>query len=251
MMKPWTDAIHHLLHAGTDFLLPRRCWSCGATVGEASLFCPGCAVSAHPASGRICPRCGQPGVTVPSRCSRCREFAFRRAAAGALYHGVIRELVLGLKFGGRRALAHPLSRLALFGAQRALGGGRADCVVAVPLHPARRRRRGYNQAELLAEEVALALDRPHLRGVIRRTRNTRPQGAGGGGSREENVRGAFGTVKKGIGPLLRGEVPADAVRGAHVLLVDDVLSTGATVDQCARVLMAAGSSAVTVAAVAT
>jgi ComF family protein len=164
---------------------------------------------------------------------------------------VVRELILGLKFGGRSALAHPLSRLVLFGARRALGGIDADCVVAVPLHPARLRRRGYNQAELLAEPVARALERPYIKGVVQRTRNTRPQGTGGGGSREENVRGAFGPVRRGIKSLSRGEAPATALRGAHALLVDDVLSTGATVDQCARVLTAAGASAVTVAVAAT
>jgi ComF family protein len=176
---------------------------------------------------------------------------FRRAAAGAVYRGVVRSLVLGLKFRGQRLAVYPLTGLVLSAAGRALQGREAEVVLAVPLHPARRRARGYNQAELIAEEAAKVLRIPFLRGVVRRVRNTRPQGIGGGGSRQRNVDRAFGPVRDGWFRLMRGEAPIHAAAGRHVLLVDDVMSTGATLNECSRALLTGGAGSVTAVTAAT
>jgi competence protein ComFC len=216
-------------------------------------LCLSCCAELRLIQGPICSCCGLPGVLYPSRCRRCcgRSTGFHRAAAGAVYEGVVRSLVLRLKFRGQIMAAYPLSRMVLAGALRALEGCPPEAVLAVPLHPARRRARGYNQAELIAEHVAQALKVPFLKGVVRRERNTLPQGIGGGGSRQRNVRHAFGPVRAGWPSLMRGETPMDAVMGRRVLLVDDVLSTGATLDQCGQALLAGGALCVIAAAAAT
>jgi predicted amidophosphoribosyltransferase len=218
-----------------------------------SLFCPACRSRVHFIKGGACPRCGQPGVIDPGQCRRCRNFTtgFRACFVAAQYSGVVRELVLRLKFGNDRGAAFPLACLAAPMLPGLSARHELDCAVAVPLHRSRERERGFNQAEMIAEKVALALELPLLRGVVRRCRNTRPQGTGGGGSRRVNVRGAFQPHPGSLPGLLRGEAPASLIRDRQVLLVDDVLSTGATMDACAGALMMAGARGVIGLAVAT
>jgi ComF family protein len=245
---------------GRAYFFPERCWGCrrylGIPMGNHALdplFCSACRSRILFIEGKACPRCGQPGAAKSGACRRCRGFAsgFLRCAAAAAYHGLVRELVLRLKFGGNKGVAFPLARLAVPAARRLRERHPMDCVVPVPLHPARQRDRGFNQAEMIAEVLARTLDLPLLRGVVKRVKNTLPQGTGGGGSRRENVRGAFQPLRGGLLTLLRGEAPAWMVRGQDVLLVDDVLSTGATMDFCARSLLQAGARTVIGVAVAT
>jgi len=176
---------------------------------------------------------------------------FRRVAAGAVYKGVVRDLVLRLKFSGARSASWPLACFALYGAYRAIDSNPIDCVIPVPLHPLRRWKRGYNQAELIGRHVADQLGLPFLKGVIKRTKATFPQGKGGGGSRRKNVYDAFSPIKDDIWPLLRGEAQGSIIKDCHLLLVDDVLSTGATMDACSRALLEAGALSITGAVAAT
>ena len=137
----------------------------------------------------------------------------------------MREALHRFKFGGRRALARPLADLAVEQCGGTLPDG-IDAIVPVPLAGARERERGFNQAALLAERVALRLDVPVRTRWLARPRATRPQSDLPATERLTNVRGAFRA--------------APAV-GRHVLLVDDVLTTGATLAECARALRAAGA----------
>ena len=121
------------------------------------------------------------------------------------------------------------------GAERGLEG--VDLVTAVPLAPARLRQRGYDQAWLLAQSVARMLDLPATSGVLRRTRDTPPQTSLSATGRRDNVRGAF-------------DMGVEPVAGRDVLLIDDVVTTGATAGECARILMRSGAARVRVAAVA-
>ncbi|MFH2001694.1 MAG: ComF family protein [Planctomycetota bacterium] len=207
----------------------------------------------HLVTSEACPYCGQYGVKSVEECSRChgRKRGFHRATAGAAYQGVIRDLILRLKFGGQRHAAVPLAQCLLQGLQPVLSEIELDCAVAVPLHPRRYRSRGFNQAELIAEALVRSLHIPLLKGVIRRVRNTLPQGTGGGGSRRGNVNGAFGLVPASPWTWARGEVPALAVKNCNVLLVDDVFSTGATMEECSLALLEAGARYVFAAAAAT
>jgi ComF family protein len=168
-------------------------------------------------------------------CAACRAAPppFDYARAAAPYGGAVREAVHALKFGGRRSLARPLADL--LGEQcGALDA--VDALVPVPLARARERERGFNQAVLLGERLGERLGvrvRPRW---LARLRDTVPQSDLTAPERRANVAGAFAA--------------APAVRGRHVVIIDDVVTTGATVGECARALRAAAARRVGVLAVA-
>jgi len=166
-----------------------------------------------------------------ARCIRCGRGrgAIARARAVGPYDGALRAVVHAFKYDGRRSLAAPLGRLMAARGADVIAG--ADVVVPVPLHPRRRRARGYNQAADLAARLPLPLVE-----ALRRTRHTPSQTGLPAGRRHRNVRGAFAPARRR--PFFN---PAARVRGRAVLLVDDVATTGATLDACARVLAAMGA----------
>jgi ComF family protein len=212
---------------------------------------PGCAscrrVLEYPTGGPVCPACwssivqvvpplcGRCGDPLPSwriltgmerHCIRCRRVppAFDCARAAGDYDGSLREIIHAFKYDGRRSLARPLARM-----MQDAGGALlddADVVVPVPLHPWRRLRRGFNQADALAAW----LDVPVVRGLWR-GKATLPQAGLRPAQRRRNVRSAFR-----LSPLVRPTSLLDTC----VVLVDDVRTTGATLDACARVLKDAG-----------
>ena len=171
-------------------------------------------------------------------CGHCvqREYAFDRARSYGAYEGTLRELIHLFKYRGMRPLARPLSAclVEVVRAEAAAGAGPWDAIVAVPLAPGRERERGYNQARLLAAELARAIEVPVIDGVLRRVRATPPQTQLTRAQRLENLRGAFAPGRR-----------ASRVDGRGVLLVDDVFTTGATLSACARVLRQARASRVT------
>ena len=184
----------------------------------------------------VCDRCGGPlpGPTEAppaERCRRCRRphaLISRRRAVGP-YEGTLRQLVRALKYEQRHALAPRLATLMRTSGAEILAG--VDCAVAVPLHPRRQRARGFNQAAELAARLGLPVV-----DALRRIRATAPQTDLPAGRRRVNVRGAFAPARRfGVRP------GGAAVEGACVLLVDDVTTTGATLDTCARVLRRAGA----------
>lgn len=179
----------------------------------------------------VCDRCGEPapaGAAGADReCLRCRETPGRiaRSRAIGLYDGALRAIVHALKYDGRRSLARPLARLLERCGADVVAG--ADVAIPVPLHRAKRRRRGFNQADDLARGLPLPVRRPLVR-----LRDTPSQTDLPAEARRANVAGAFG--------LARGA----SVRGAVVVLVDDVSTTGATLEACARVLLDGGAKEV-------
>lgn len=158
-----------------------------------------------------------------------------RVRAAVAYEGPVERVVQRFKYEGCRPLATPLA--GLVADRMALEGLAAAEVVAVPLHAARQRQRGYNQSELLARNLrqSLALGRPP--GNLERLRPTAPQVGQDRLRRLDNVRGAF----RWVGPSLAGR---------PLLLIDDVVTTGATLEACAAALKAGGAGAVTGLAVA-
>jgi ComF family protein len=151
--------------------------------------------------------------------------AFSCARAAGEYEGALRDIVHALKYDGRRSLAAPLAAL-----MRESGSDlllHADLVVPVPLHPWRRLRRGFNQADDLAGRLEMPVCR-----ALWRERATRPQTGLRPAERRRNVRHAFR-----VSPLVR----RSRLHGARVVLVDDVRTTGATLDACARALRDAGA----------
>ncbi len=225
--------------AAADLLYPPHCLACGRDTGNghAGGLCMECRDSISFICGPACARCSSP-VGHHARtggCPHCtrKNFAFTGAAAAGRYDGLLRELVLQLKYGHRPVLARPLGALM---AARVRGGDAAgmDLVVPVPLHRKKFRERGFNQAELLARRVASRLHLALRNDVLLRTKDTQAQTGLDRSSRRKNVEKAF-AVRNG----------AD-IRGARILLVDDVMTTGSTLSECASALKRAGASKVEV-----
>jgi ComF family protein len=230
-----------------DLVFPAVCPVCGIRSDDAGHrpFCAPCWAALPLGLEPGCPVCGEPfpglGGTLP--CEACRRapppYGFARAVSA--YEGGMREAIHALKFAGRAVLAAPLGRLLAEAAPAALPvapGEWAEGLVPVPLHPARLAERGFNQAVLLAAPCAAAWRVPVLGRALVRSRPTRPQTDLDAEARRANVRDAFSVAR-----------PAE-VAGRRLLLVDDVLTTGATAGAAARALRAAGAAAVGVVALA-
>lgn len=180
----------------------------------------------------VCDICGDPlaswrrASVESARCPRCRRrrVAIDRGRAAGLYDGALGRVVHAFKYDGRRTLAAPLARLMADAGRDLLAT--ADVTVPVPLHRRRERSRGFNQAR----DLAVRLGYPVV-DILRRTRATRSQTDLPAGQRHANVRGAF-AVRDGLRPRIDGRI---------VVLVDDVSTTGATLEACARVLKDAGA----------
>jgi len=174
----------------------------------------------------------------PSRpCSTCTTDppAYDYARSAAVYEGTLREALHAFKFSGKRALAGPLGDLAVARCAASLPV-EIDAVVPVPLARERERERGFNQAALLGRRVARRLGVPTQPSWLARVRATRPQSDLSAAERSVNVRGAFRASRRAT--------------GRHVLVVDDVLTTGSTLGECARVLREAGARRIGVLTVA-
>ncbi len=191
----------------------------------------------------VCDGCGAPWEYDPGpgvRCAACtaRPRAFDRARAACLYDEHSRDLILKLKHADRTDLSGLLARWLSRAARPLLA--EADIVVPVPLHRWRLLRRKYNQAAEVARPLARMHGLAFLPDALARVRDTETQGGKSASGRRRNVAGAFA-----VSPRLR-----DRLDGRRVLLVDDVLTTGATAHACARALKAAGAATVDLAVIA-
>jgi ComF family protein len=212
-------------------VLAPACAVCGQPLEHPTLgpVCEHCWRSILPLTPPLCDRCGDPlpawrAISVPlARCHRCRRGRRHvdRARAIGGYDGSLRAIVHALKYEGRRSLARPLAAMMRARGADMLAG--ADWAVPVPLHPSRRRERGFNQAA----DLAGYLDVPSLHALCR-TRATAAQTGLPAARRHRNVRGAF--------TLTIGREGREGLEGSVVVLVDDVSTTGATLEACARVL---------------
>ncbi|MGQ9369125.1 ComF family protein [Azospirillum sp. ST 5-10] len=228
-----------LAEAALDALLPPRCLCCGEIVDRQGGLCPTCWAGLTFIAPPLCACCGLPfAFAVPGEalCGACVAAppAFARARSVLVYDDASRPLVLGFKHGDRTHAARA------FGAWLARAGAEllaeADLLVPVPLHRWRLFARRYNQAALLAQAVARVSGVPAAPDLLVRRRRTRSQGGLDREGRARNVAGAFA--------LRPGR--ADRVAGRSVVLVDDVLTTGATVGECAKALTRAGAARIAV-----
>lgn len=191
----------------------------------------------------VCDGCGDPfefDRGPGARCAVCeaRPRAFERARAAVAYDEHSRGLILAFKHGDRTELAELFARWLSRSAADLLAD--ADVIVPVPLHPLRLLARRYNQAAEIARALGRRSEARYLPDALVRKRDTGTQGGRSGGGRRRNVQGAF------VVPASRRA----AVEGRRVLLIDDVITTGATAEACARALTAAGARAVDLATAA-
>ncbi len=224
-----------------DALLPPQCLTCDAPVSEQGSFCAGCFGSAVFITEPCCIACGRPFSHAAEGgrdmiCQRCfaEPPAWRQSRAALLYDAHSRKIVLSLKHGDRTDLAQALGGMMARAGVKLLA--EADLVVPVPLHPAKLRARRYNQAALLARDIGRRSATAVCVDLLVRTRATLPLGDLSAEHRAAMMDGAIG-VRRGRGNRLLGQ---------HVLLIDDVLTTGATAGACARALLGSGAAQVDV-----
>lgn len=239
-----------LLTAFLDLIYPPICPVCVKPLGDGRRdpLCGVCWEDLPRIEPPWCRRCGRPFPrfhdTTPTNpvpdegylCQECVEhpgaYAVARACAG--FRDGMREAIHALKYGGKAALARPLGDLMAESGRALWPDLPFDLILPVPLHRRRLRERGFNQAELLARRCARAWGLRVSGGVLVRVRFTHPQTELDREERRRNVREAFRLRRPAV------------VRGRRILLVDDVLTTGATAQECARVLRGGGAQVVTV-----
>jgi len=216
---------------------PPTCVACSGTVEGGEYLCADCRTRAPRIVAPFCKKCSEPffgAITQTFSCANCEHRTLHFDAAVAAYRsrGVVRKLVHDFKYGRQRHLRHPLAEwLGETLNDPRLRGRHFDLIVPVPLHAARERERGFNQAALLAELLATQMALP-LCPALERIRYTTTQTAYDRAERMENLQDAFRLRKN------------RDVRELRVLLIDDVLTTGSTLSECARVLKAAGAISV-------
>ncbi|HEY3918333.1 MAG TPA: ComF family protein [Stellaceae bacterium] len=215
-----------------DLLLPPRCLACGSPVAATGTLCTGCWRGLTFLGAPCCAGCGYPfdfDLGPGGLCGACLAAAprFDRARAALRYDDGSRPLILALKHGDRLHLVPPLGQWMHRAGVELLS--EADLQLPVPLHWTRLFARRYNQAAALAHAIAKAGGPAVAADCLIRRRRTPSQGNKNASARRRNVAGAF-AVKR-----------PDKIHGKRVVLVDDVLTTGATVEECARVLKRAGA----------
>lgn len=211
-----------------DAVYPERvtCDLCEAELTSDTRYplCAACTEKMPFVRGHICLVCGAPINDEADYCLRCQrtESVFGRNVSPLVYDGKARELVYALKFGGRKYIARTLG--AMMSDAFLSSGEEGEIIVPVPMTDAERKKRGFNQSELLAREVGRRLNIPVLPALVK-IRDTRPQKELSGKERAENLKGCFAVAY------------GEYVAGRKILLVDDVFTTGATANECARTLL--------------
>jgi ComF family protein len=226
-----------LLQAAVSLLYPATCTICRNNLRAGEYLCNGCEAKIVRIVAPFCETCSEPfegSITNAFTCANCahRTIYFDAAVAAYRGRGIVRDVIHEFKYGRQIHLRHLVARwlLAALDDER-LRGISLDVIVPVPLHPARQRERGFNQAGLLAELLSAETSVPS-KPLLERIRYTTTQTALDRSERMENLHNAFRLRKN-----------AD-VRGLRVLLIDDVLTTGSTLSECARVLKRAGAMSV-------
>ena len=227
-----------MLNQFLNTLFPESCPVCRepSTDHKTAPICPECWRSILPYSGPQCLKCGLPLVSDASiECGECieNEPAYKFAGSFGLYDGALKKAIHLLKYHKIKRLSKPLSELIL-----QVRIPRVDAVLPVPLYKKRLRQREFNQSALLAKYMAKSAGISLLIDCLIKTRDTAPQVGLNAGERRRNVRKAFRIENKRL------------IEGKSILLIDDVITTGATVRECSRVLKKAGPENIYVIALA-
>jgi ComF family protein len=240
--SPGLSWLERIGNAVVDLLFPPRCVNCQH---PGAWLCATCIDEIQAIEPPVCRRCGMPldaqecAFSVPTSnaafsCSRCqdRQSELSGLCAYGFHAGPLRQAIHELKYRDLRVLASPLGKLMAEGWTRLRPQNEdIDVIVPVPLHSSRLRQRGYNQAALLARELGTEIGRPVVEDALVRIRATAPQVNLSAKERQENVRDAFRAVNSSLG-------------GERVLLVDDVCTTGSTLEAACRALRRANALSV-------
>lgn len=212
-----------------DIIYPPRCLVCGAI--QPHYLCPACEAKINAFGPITCKRCGAPmDLEVCWECAG-KRFRFDSATCYGYYTGVLREAIHQFKYSGNRQLAEELGMLLAAAWSERNDKAEIDCIVPVPMHRSRERERGFNQSALLAQVVADRLSLPITTQALKRTKAARPQVDLTLEERADNVKGTFG-------------IGSDTLDGRNLMLIDDVFTTGSTLDEAAGVLKSGGAASV-------
>ena len=210
---------------------------------ERGVICAACLSTVRQIEPPFCQQCAAPfagAVTDSFVCGYCQDlrFAFTRAVCGCHAKGIVRDSIHRFKYNREMYLGPHLAEWLIKAAQQWIDWRTVDAIVPVPLHPRKKREREFNQSEYLSTALGQHFDRPVLVGQLRRIRDTVTQTALDADQRDRNLRNAF-TAR-----------PMDVFSRKQLVLVDDVFTTGATMNSCARILHRAGARSVIALAVA-
>ena len=221
--------LKRILSKIADLFFPRRCTICDRVIATDEGICDTCRKKVHPLRGDTCMKCGKKITGNNAYCYDCmrRDHCFERNFS-AFEYPVIRESLYRFKYRGRAEYAAYYAREAYKIHGKRIMELHADAIVPVPLHPARLSSRGFNQAQLLAAEISACLSLPLRTDLLRRIKDIASQPSRTAQQRKLAMKGVF--VAEPMPPGLR------------ILLVDDVVTSGATLSECARVLRSAGAA---------
>ncbi len=236
-MRMMKELVPDLFTKGVNYLFPPACGNCDEAIWDNTGICSACWKDLTFISDACCRSCGYPFELSSGDgllCGACLQMpkSFDQCRAALVYDEHSKDMIIGFKHADKTHL------VALFTQWLSSCGkgilDKADFVVPVPLHRRRLLRRRYNQSALLAQRVARVHRKRYVPNLLSRTKNTSSQGQFSMSGRWRNVRNAFELSHK----------YQDEVRGKHVVLIDDVFTTGATLDACARVLKTSGAASV-------
>lgn len=228
-----------ILERGLDWIYPRRCPICDEIRKRNSPpVCERCRKNLYWIREPRCKKCGKPVGERQEFCSDCRKkvHKYKQGYAVFVYHRGMQASMMRFKEQGRQEYAEFYARMMQMTGEELLRIWKPDFLVPVPIHPSKRRRRGYNQAEVLAEELGKLLNLPVRTDLVKRIRKTGAQKSLTPDQRRKNLRDAFcGTSM--------------ALHGENILIIDDIYTTGSTVDAVTEVLQNMGAGSVYFAAV--
>ncbi len=221
-----------------NFLFPVTCLECGCDLpfDDHYRICPECECKIKLIDKHYCAKCGLDLPDGGEHCYICGKgvkYHFEKVRAACVYKDIARSLIHKLKYGGREYVIRVIGRLMERTARALDAESNIDLIVFVPMHRFKEYFRGYNQAELIARKISEYLVKPVLKGLVRK-RVTRAQYGLKKAERRDNIAGCFGF----------NEELKTVIKGKNILLVDDVCTTCATMDECSKVLREAGAEKV-------
>lgn len=223
--------MHAIIEKMLDYFYPPRCPICDAVLPPGTDICEGCRKEAEAVADPMCKKCGKPIENDRQEyCSDCArgQHVYRQGRAVFLYKAGMKKSMYRFKYSNRREYARFYAKSAAKTHGSWILRNRIEVIVPIPMYPGKRRRRGYNQAEIFARALGTELGIPVDAGMVRRVRDTVPQKALNDKERQRNLKNAF-------------QLAPNIVKYSQILLVDDIYTTGSTMDAVAAVLLSGGA----------